>query len=255
MNRRKSLFYQFILLFLLVTSSAQAQTEEPAAEAPKGPWSSNAGVNAILNTGNSDNQTVGGQLAVAWKKAKNKIELTANGAYGRSTVAGVTEEVTNNAKAQLRYDRFLAEVMSVFALYGLSFDKPAGFDGIISIAAGFLHEFLRQDPHSLRYEIGPSYNHEDRTDDTKEDIFSARGFLGYVFKFSDSAKFAEDLEALVNIEDANDVRINSLTSLIFKLTNIISFQVGFNLRADFQPVPGFEKVDTTTTVGLIFDLV
>jgi putative salt-induced outer membrane protein len=240
-----------VAVLLLPGVVAFAHDEAPA---PAGPWKANAALNAIVNSGNSDSQTGGANAMVSWKEDANQVQWKATGAYGRTNIAGVDTTNTENFRTELRYDRFFNEVMSMFVLGHIGYDKPAGFDLRGGGALGFAHKLIVGPPHSLRYEVGPDYTHEERTDKSSDDIFSARGFVGYGYEFSKTVSFTQDVEALENLSETSDFRLNTLTALKAKMTDILSFQVGFNVRADFEPVPGFEEVDTTTTVGLIFDI-
>jgi putative salt-induced outer membrane protein YdiY len=239
---------------LLMWAGAAARADEAAKE-NKGPWTINAGVNGIVNTGNSENLTVGGNKLIGWKVERNQVQWKTIGAFGRAEVAGVTETNTNNLKTELRYDRFLNDPMALFVLGHIGYDEPAGFDLRGGLALGFAHQLVVLPPHGFRYEVGPDYTHEERTDGTSDEVFSGRLFLEYVYTIAEWAKFSEGLETLTNVQDGEDTRFNSLTALTIKLTDIVSFQTGFNVRVDLQPVPGFEEVDTTTTIGLLFDIV
>ena len=247
----------FVLVgFVFVFASADLFAQEVNdQEENKGPWKANAGLNAIFNSGNSTSQTIGGNSQVAWKKNRNKVEWTTNGAYGRAKVAGVTQVNTNNFKSTLRYDRFLNDIMSGFALTHLGYDKPAGFDFRGGGALGFAHEVISGPPFLARYEVGPDYTHEEFTTGGNDDVISGRLALTFEYSFSETAKLTENFELLVNLEDSEDTRFFSLTAFSFKLTDIIAFQAGFNYRVDFQPVAGFGKADTTTTLGLLFNFI
>lgn len=243
---------------LIVVTAIISLTGEAFAQdskAPEGPWTGTAGINALINTGNSESQTVGGNALLGWKEATNQVQWKTIGAYGRAKVGGVSQTNTENLNTELRYDRFINDAMSVFILGNLGFDRPAGLDLKSGGAIGFAHRLIVGPPHALRYEVGPDYSHEERTDGSSDDIFSGRGFVGYAYAFSEHVSFGEDFEALVNLAESSDTRLNSLTYLKAKMTDIVAFQAGFNARADFEPVPGFDEWDTTTTVGLIFDLI
>jgi putative salt-induced outer membrane protein YdiY len=81
-------------------------------------------------------------------------------------------------------------------------------------------------------------------------VYSARGFLQFTHKFSKTTFFGQDAEGLFNVQDKQDYRINTMTSLNLMMTEKVAFQVGYVIRYDHQPVPGFEKLDTTTQVGI-----
>jgi putative salt-induced outer membrane protein YdiY len=259
----------FLPLVVMFCSPALVQAEEPkdvptpeiaAAATPAVPappkdegWKANVGFSAILNSGNSSNQTFGGNAMVSDKWGRNKVGFAANGAYGRAkdNATDVTTTNTKNWKTVLRYDRYLTDPLSLFAFGHLGSDEPAGFNYRYGAATGLAHELWRTDPNFFKYELGFDYTREERVTPPDQDVYSARTFLQYKYKISKSSMVGEDFEALFDLQRGNNVRLNSLTSLTFTLTEILAFQFGFGVRFDNDPVPGFKKTDTTTQFGLL----
>lgn len=249
----------------LADEAAPAPAPAPAAvevkETPKAPeeWKANAGLSAIINTGNSSSQTVGGNALVSHKANRNKVEWTAGGAYGRArdNATGTSTTNTENWRTQLRYDRFLTDPISLFALGHIGADKPGLIDLRYGGAAGLSHEIYKVDPHFFKYEVGFDVTHEDRLPNptTSANLYSARLFLNYKYKLSAWATFEEGLESLFNVKEGKDVRINSLTAVNMKLTDKLAFQAGYSLRFDNVPVPGAKKLDTMTTLGLVMNFI
>lgn len=240
------------------TSASPSPSPSPAPDVASKvdkEWNANAGFSAVLNSGNSVNQTFGGNALVSRKWNKNQVTSTAIGAYGRakSASSGLTETNTKNWKASLRYDRFIRAPLSLFAASHIGEDEPAGFDLRYGGATGVSHVFLESEADAFKYEAGYDFTREDRVAPLFDDnIHSGRLFLQYQHRFSSWAQFKQDVENLINLEDSEDVRINTLTSLTMKLTTKLAFQTGFGVRFDNQPVTGFKKTDTTTQAGLVF---
>ncbi|MCB1197500.1 MAG: DUF481 domain-containing protein [Deltaproteobacteria bacterium] len=214
-------------------------------------WTANAGFSGIVNTGNAENTTVGGNSLVSYKFDKNLLAWTVEGAYGRAkdTLGNKTTN-TKNWKTGLRYDRFLTDPLSVFTLTHIGQNKPAGFDLRYGAALGLAHFLIKTDSNTLKYEVGYDYTREQRVAVADDSIHSARAYSQYTHKINKNVYFAQDLEALFNIEIGEDMRLNALTSLNVALTERAAFQVGYQLRFDNQPVVGFKKLDTQTQMGL-----
>ncbi len=232
-------------LFFVVSMALFAQEKN---------WVGQAGLNALLNTGNSVNQTFGGSMLLGQKWDQNKVEFSGQGAYGRAkdSGSGQTNVNTKNWKTQLRYDRFITEPMSIFSLGHVGQDQIAGFDARFGGALGLSHPFYKTDLTQLKYEVGYDFTRELRKAPGIDDnIHSARTYLGLKQKISDWADFNQDVEALFNVEESEDYRINTLTSLVTKLTQSLAFQFGFGTRFDNLPVTGFKKFDTSTQAGLV----
>lgn len=225
-----------------------------ACSAHAGPeeWKANGGINGIFNSGNAVNQTFGGNALVSVKKDQNQISWSGSGAYGRAKDAatGLTTTNTENWQTRLRYDRYLTEVFSLYTFGNMRHDAPAGFDLSYGGAAGFAHFFYKSDMTTFKYELGFDITRQRFVTLIEEDAYSARLFLQFTHKFSQSMFIGQDVESLYNVKESDDYRINSLTSLNFSVTQKVAFQAGYAIRFDNQPVAGFKKVDTTTQVGL-----
>ncbi|MFH1263942.1 MAG: DUF481 domain-containing protein [Pseudomonadota bacterium] len=235
-------------------ASPPAVAPAPVPESRKGEWKANAGLSAIINSGNSSNKTLGGNGLTSYKWERNKVEFAANGAYGRAEVKGVSTTNTKNGKTSLRYDRFLTDPLSLFALGHLGSDPPAGFDLRYGSSLGLAHELVKSDPHFFKYELGFDYTHERRVAPPNQDIYSARTFLQYKYNINKLSVIGQDVETLFDLQEGKNVRINTLTALTFKMTDVLAFQAGYAIRFDNVPVPGFKKTDTTTQFGLVMNL-
>ncbi|MFH1016933.1 MAG: DUF481 domain-containing protein [Pseudomonadota bacterium] len=259
------------LLFLSLSSAAWAQEPTPATqpapnaapasapvEAPKPPvgeWKASVGASALMNTGNSENTTFGGNGLASYKFERNKLESTAIGAYGRAkSPAGVKTTNTKNWKIQERYDRYILDPLSIFAFGHLGQDRPSGIDWRYGGATGLSHEAYKVDPHFFKYELGFDYTRELRTPPPDVNRYSARIFLGYKYKLSDWAAFGESLENLVNVKHGKAYRLDALSTLTMKLTTKVAFQFGFDVRFDNAPPVGKKKTDTSTQAGLVITL-
>ncbi|HLG20484.1 MAG TPA: DUF481 domain-containing protein [Bdellovibrionota bacterium] len=255
------------LIFILGVGTAFAQetpapvpvAAEVAAVLPAPPpkvetWKANAGASAILNTGNSSNQTLGGNGLASYKHERDKMTFKANGTYGRAEDSlGVTTTNTKNWRTELRYDRYLLDPLSTFALGHLGSDEPAGFDHRYGGAGGLSHEFYKTGPHFSKYEVGFDYTRELRTAPPDENIYSGRLFLQYKLTMTPWLTFGQDFENLFNVQDGHDYRLNTLTALTTKMSDKIAFQVSFSVKFDNVPVPGKKKTDTLTQLGLVVD--
>lgn len=248
---RNFLLASLVLFFSSISLAQEAlvDTKEPA---PKEEWKANAGVSGIFNTGNSVNQTFGGNALVSVKRDMNQVTWTGNGAYGRArdNATGITSTNTENWMTQARYDRFLTDLFSFYGLGHVNHDAPAGFDINYGGSAGIANFLVKNADTAFKYELGFDVTQQRFTTGFEQTLYSGRVYLQFTHKFSEAAFFSQDMENLINVEDLDDYRINALTALNFKLTEKFAFQAGYAIRFDNVPVPGFEKLDTTTQVGI-----
>ncbi len=242
----KTVFGIVGVFLVAVGGSARAQEE----------WQADAGFNALFNTGNSSSQTFGGTGLVSHKEGKHKIGWTGKGAYGRAEdpATGISTTNTKNWETDLRYDRYITDPISLFALTHIGADEPAGFDLTYGGAGGVADELFRTDPNYFKYELGFDYTRQNQTDFNDQNIYSARVYFLYKYTFSKVSFFSQDMENLFNLRQKDDVRINTMTALTFKITEVVGFKAGYNIRFDNFPVPGKKKTDTQTTLGIVVDL-
>jgi putative salt-induced outer membrane protein YdiY len=234
------------VLLLAMTASLHAFAQEGAEEK----WTATAGVTGIINTGNAENTTIGGNAIVSYQQDENLLTFNADGAYGRAEVNGTKETNTKNWTIQLRYDRFLAEHVSIYGLTRVNQNKPSGFDLRYGGATGLSLYIIRNDDTTLKAEAGYDYSREERIGTPDASIHSARFYAQFTRKVNENVFFGQDVEALFNLEDSDDVRMNTLTSLNVALSEDTSLALSYIVRWDNQPVAGFEEVDTTTQIGL-----
>ncbi len=244
--------YAMLLLF----STAVYAQQNNNIEGENSKWSAKAGLSAVFNSGNSVNQTIGGNADVTDKWNSNELAFHGDGAYGRAkdNTTGVTSTNTKNWKLSVRYGRYFSKVFSLYLLQGMSADKPAGFNFIYNSSLGISHEVFPDKPHTFKYELGFDYAREWRDLSADEDIYSARAYWKYAWAFAKKSELSQDFEALFNMEDKEDTRINTFTALTVKMTDIVAFQAGFKVKFDNVPVPDKKKTDTTTQFGLVFDI-
>ena len=55
---------------------------------------------------------------------------------------------------------------------------------------------------------------------------------------------------LVNLEQSEDARINSETSVVAPISQAIAMKAAYLIRFDYLPEPGFEKTDRIFTTGI-----
>src|SRR5690606_3352423 len=94
-----------------------------------------------VTTGNTDFYNLSAGMVGAHQSGRNKVGLEFSTLFGRSMIDrdgdGIIDEVdkaqgrettAKRFKGSLRYDRFLGERLSLYALTGLLVDQLAGFD-------------------------------------------------------------------------------------------------------------------------------
>lgn len=265
-------------------------------------WTATAEAGLVFTTGNSRTTTVSGALKAARKQKQNKLSIEASGTFAKASTIGVaafrdhdgdgmndpmtepliqddlirTDKVSAQSyNAKLRYDRFLTEFNSLFVAALGGADEVAGKDFVGGGQAGYSRLLYKTEKHEIAGELGYDFSRESFVDTTNEpiNIHSARGFLGYKGKLSETTSVDGSLEVLGNLNEQpgtsvmEDIRATGIGSLSTKLTKSVSF--AFSLTAKFDNVPasvsfaGYTnsttdapealKLDTTTKASLIIN--
>lgn len=81
-------------------------------------------------------------------------------------------------------------------------------------------------------------------------ICQGRSTLSFKQTFASKSFVQQRVEFLPNLNDSNDYRINSESSLVAPLSGSIALKASYVVRFDNQPEPTFEKTDRLLTTGL-----
>jgi len=221
-----------------------------AEEPPKSPWSGSLGLAFLSTTGNSRTQTLGLDLGAKWASDPWGLEFV--GKFLRSSKDGSTD--AERSLAGVRGTRILDERWSLFAGVSGERDTFAGFDLRAIVEGGATYKFLLGPVHELAFDGGLTWTRENRV--VGKDRSFLGGLLGAAYKWtlSETAAFTEKFRFYPDFDETSAWRIASETALKASLTGRLALQLGYDVRYSNQPVPGFDKTDTATTVSLVASL-
>jgi len=232
----------------------------------------NASLGGSLNTGNTQAWQLNAASAFALIRGRHGLTLGMDFAYGRANVADdendALVDTVRNLRSKARYDFFFSPMDAVFGAAGYRWDTFAGLDARVQGQVGYMRNFYKQTDHRFWGELGYDLTYDNYDPDPLLDpndstitldgdavVHSARGFLGYDNKLNATLTFLTGLEGLINVEDTKDVRLNWDNALRSAIAESFQLELKFSLQLDTQPVPGAEKLDTITTVNLIYTLI
>jgi hypothetical protein len=285
-------------LLLGATASAQSFTygnPDDVKDVKAVDWTATAEAGLLLTTGNAKTTTATAAAKVQRVAAKDKLAAELGIAYARSTVLfaqdldmsgtigedeidEVTSTTANAWHAQVRYDRFLTALNSLYVAALGSADQPAGKELVAGGQAGYTRHLLKKETIEVVLEAGYDFTYEDPVTGDGVAIHSARGFVGYKGTIKEKTAVEASVEVLGNLNTLDtppepagfldDTRVNTLVSLTSKITNDISFSFSVAAKYDHHPSPraafplpydaGFtplaETLDTTTKASLIINL-
>jgi putative salt-induced outer membrane protein YdiY len=238
----------------------------------------NASVSAggMLSTGNTQTQALTLNSTLDLRRGMNGFGAALLGNYGRSKLAGADSQTTaENFQARVRYDRYLTERFALFLQLTERYDRFQGLASRTNVDPGVKYIFFLREKSAFWGELGYDYMHDIRTpsgrrsldaDGNKDysvplldktlDDHSARAYLGFRHAFNGEVTFSTGLEYLqsfVKTELATgNSRVNFDATLAAKLYGGIAAGVGFTARYDRNPLEGRSKLDTATTLSLIY---
>jgi hypothetical protein len=224
-----------------------------------------------FSTGNSNFYAVNGLINASHKVKMNKISGVAGLNIGGAKVTDLdgdglpdldpsTVDFTENVRryyADARYDRFLSEKDSLYALAGAFQDRFAGYDLRSHEQLGYSRLLVKNDDTELKTELGFDVAQElyvDGIDPGYQNILAARILLGVTHKFNDKVSLSDTFETYENVLDFEDVRILNTAALTSTLSGKFSLKVSHGLIFDNVPVEGLRKLDQTTMLTLVATL-
>jgi hypothetical protein len=257
-------------------------------------WKAAALAGLIMMTGNSRVTTLSAGGNASRKEKGNKFALEGGAAYARSSiflavdgnmngvvdpneVSRPSQTTTRAYYAKGRYDRFLTDNNSLYAVAGIAADRPAGKQVVGNGQLGYSRQVYQDEVHLLVAEVGYDYTYEDPVSGDANSIHSLRTFGGYAGKLSEDTGVDGSVEALFNVNKYDtavgdvdrfqDNRVTSKMSITTKMFGDVAFRFAFEARYDNDPsprppfaipfAPGFvpvaEKLDTKTEASLIYN--
>jgi putative salt-induced outer membrane protein YdiY len=246
----------------------------PAKEAPKivaSPDGTSSSVSAggLSSSGNSKLVAFTGSGNVDWRGGANGFGASFVGNYGRSAAPGADmKTTTENAQGRVRYDRYVLDDASVFLLVTGRHDKFQGLAFRLNLDPGFKYLFVNRANTALWAEAGYDFQYDTRLEaarEVKDDMgvvidtlpkhetdHSARLFLGFRHNFNEATAVSNGIEYLQSFVHQDQYRFNYDVLFTAKVWGNLAVGAGFNARYDNTPLPDKVKLDTTSTLSLVY---
>jgi Protein of unknown function, DUF481 len=248
-----------VLVTCLVPALAIADEVKPQE------WKGTVGAGLILLTGNSESTTFTGAAAASRETLGWILSAKAFGAYGESRAPGGGPRTTSaeNAGGQLRLDRKIPEIWTVYVLGGLETDHVASVKYRTQAEAGVSAQWLDVKEADwqrlgLRTDLGFRYGYEGRYQyfgtptgpEPGVQLLAPRLGLAFRYGFSKEVFVTEDAEMLPNVDGPSRLLVKSVSKLSSRLTQAMTLGVTYTVGYDSRPAPGKERTDTALAVLL-----
>ena len=161
-------------------------------------------------------------------------------------------ESTSLWKAGVRVDRDITPRLAAYGFAGWERNKFAGISRRFDEGMGLAYKVLTGPKSVLDFEAGVALNQQRSTlaGAADNNFTSGRAAGLYRYNLSESAFISQLVEFLPNFELSDDYRVNSETALVASLSKSIALKLGYVIRFDNLPEPGFKDTDRIFTSGI-----
>lgn len=170
----------------------------------------------------------------------------AGAVYGRTS----GQQTANQLNAGVRLDRSLGGALYLFAGAKWDKDRFAGIQRRFEEILGLSWRAIESPSDVLVLEGGTAFTQKQAITGVDDNFVSARAAADFRHSLSEKAFFRQLVELLPNLEDGDDVRLNSETALVAPLSSNIAIKMAYGIRFDNQPEIGFKKTDRVFTSGV-----
>ncbi len=227
---------------------APSATPSPA---PQPTWDLKLGLSYLATAGNTDNSSAG--IDLGYHQEWSLWSVEANGSALRTSRNG--RETAENASCQVRGKRKISDGLEATAGLRGEVNRFAGVDLRTVADTSLSWKAVETPGWRVRTLWGLSWTREDpRGEQPVRDALGALLQLQNTMKISDASELNGQLTAWPNLGDVEDYRLNANLALQAALNRHLALRLGYDVKYDNEPVPGFEKVDTTSTASLVVQL-
>lgn len=251
--------------------------EAPKLEKKTDGTTASVSAGGLLTTGNSRLLAMSGNGIFESRYGANGFGASLLGNYGQGAPAGGAVHVTTqNFQGRVRYDRYLVDELGLFLINTGRHDRFQGLAFRYNLDPGVKYLFITDAAHPLWAELGYDFQYDIRRDDDRVLLdadkkpvvdpvtgqptlidktaadHSIRAFVGHKEAFNKEVTLALGLEYLQSVVDTDRYRFNGDALFAAKVGGGLAVGLGVSLRYDHQPLAGKEKLDTATTISLIY---
>lgn len=220
-------------------------------------WTGKGGAGLVIARGNTNTNTANATLDLANELEKWKHAFGLVGIYTSNSDGATAQRWT----AQEQTDFKFSDTGFWFGKLRYEDDRFSSYFYQGTASTGVGHKFLDSDTTKLSSQIGVGY----RTYKTRESldadgvtvippaykhetIFS--GAIDYSHALTETTKLMDKL--IVESGATNTFTQNDLAVQV-KVTNVLGIALGYSVRYNSEPAVGFKKMDTLSTVNLVYE--
>lgn len=230
---RQVLFALPVLLMALTPGHIDAQAKTPP------PSEFNTDLGFVSVSGNTSVTTL--SLGEKWIRRITPWEFRQElgAVYGKTDGT----ETSNLWKASLRGDYGFGRIFALYARTAFDRNKFAGVKSRFAEGLGLVAKLAATDINQLNVEGGFELTQQDNLDGTSDSFASLRAATSWKHMFSANAYFFQGIEILPNLDDSEDYRVNSETTIVAPLSSHVAMKASYQVR--FDNLPSLNAAGTT----------
>ncbi len=218
-----------------------------AQDAPSRSWAAKADLGYVVAGGNTELQAlnVGDKLTFDPAGAL-RFAQTGSWIYSRSE----GETTANLIAGELRGDYDLTPRLSAYGFGGFYRNTFAGVSRRFSEGVGLGYRPVLAPRDTLLVEGGVNFFQERQTAGLTDDFTTARLAAWYKHLLTDRAWVSLGTQFLPDLSDLGDYLLDANAELGAPLSANVAVKLGYLVRYQSEPAPGFEDTDTVFTSGI-----
>ena len=218
-----------VALSLALTGLVSALPAQDAKKPPPTEFTADAGF--VNVAGNTSVTTLNANERFIRRIAPWEFKQDFGSVYGKTSGT----ESSNLWRASLRADYGLATHWALYALTAFDRDKFAGIKSRFAEGVGAVARIIATDVNQLNLEGGFQLTQQKNLDDVNDNFKSLRAATSWKHTFLPSAYFLQTVEALPNLDESKDLRVNTETALVAPLSSHIGLKLSYIVRFDNLP--------------------
>ena len=210
-------------------------------------WTAKGELGGSFASGNSENEAVNAALEMKGSYDNWAHTLGFAGNYGSD--GSVTTAQRWEVRGQTQYE--FTERAYAFGAARYEDDRFSAYDFQATLSGGLGYKIIDNDRTKFWVQGGPGYRYAEFNDTGEsEDGLIFRGDLGFDHQLTETTKIVERF--LIETGSENTYLQNDI-GLEVAINGALALRVGYQVRHNTDVLPGTEKTDTLTTIGLIYE--
>jgi len=242
-----------LIIILLIFSTLVIQADE-GDEKKKKPYSSSTSFSVLMTSGNTQELTLGFDTEQNLKFEKNEIQFKGSIIYSQSDGAKESEIYYGH----LEYRRSLSSKAYLLGFGSFERNVLSGYKYRLAYSAGAGYAWMKSEKFELSSEIALGLSKENNLEKDKEAEFHSSFASSLItskmkIKISSNSELVMHEIFFINLDNTNDYRLTSLSSLSVSISRYVALKVSHQLKYNHQPVLGFKSTDQYLLSSLVLN--